>query len=110
MRPIIEKQFPTSRIVTTASYAEALQLVVAGEVTAAALNFHAGKVAAAKLCASDILLPETSFCDLDIGMAFADTVSSGLIDNINRQIEQQRVALSSVMLTQQTSAIIAKGA
>ena len=84
---IINQQFPDIVVVKTENYCTALEAALSETVDAAALNYHVGCYIAERDFSRRFTLPDQPFCNLPLAMAFNNTVSNALIDEINQSLQ-----------------------
>ena len=84
---IITRLYPHMKVLPSANYSEALELVVKGEVDAAALNYHVGKNMVLDRYPGKFVIPKEMFQELDLAVAFKDDAPGELLDFFNDRIE-----------------------
>jgi polar amino acid transport system substrate-binding protein len=101
---LVRQSAPSVKLLVTADYEETLARVVAGDADAAALNFHAGRVVAARSFGKQITVPDQMFATGQLAVAvrkgqlqdFLAQLSSGLAmvraDGTSQQIEKRWLA------------------
>jgi len=65
----IQRTAPRVKLMVTADYEESLARLMAGEADAAALNYQAGAIFAARLYPGQITVPHAMFLELPLGVA-----------------------------------------
>jgi ABC-type amino acid transport substrate-binding protein len=82
----IQANFPTVHVVSTASYQESLDRVLAGKADAAALNIQEGANVVSKSYAGKISVPTAAFLDEPLVLAVLKGRNADLVDRINAGI------------------------
>lgn len=87
---LINAMFPQIAVQCATDYRAALELVIAGSVDAAALNFHVGRVQAARDFPDLFELPAEPFCRLPLALAVALGKPSYLLPQFDTALTSMR--------------------
>jgi ABC-type amino acid transport substrate-binding protein len=79
----IERTAPAVKLVVTRDYEESLARLVTGEADAAALNYHVGRVLAARLHPGKITMPRTFFSQNATGLGVRKGEQADLLSRMN---------------------------
>jgi len=82
----IQRNFPSVHVVSTGSYQESLDRVLAGQADAAALNIQEGANVVSQSYAGKISVPTASFLDEPLVLAVLKGRHADLVDRINAGI------------------------
>jgi len=81
---IIQRTAPEIKLVVTTSYEESLARLVAGEADAAALDYQAGAIIAARLYPGQVTLPRTKIDEAPLAIAVRKGKDAELLSRLDR--------------------------
>jgi ABC-type amino acid transport substrate-binding protein len=87
----IQKTAPEAKLILTLGYQASLARLVAGDADAAALNYHAGALLAARLYPGKLTIPGTTFLELPMAAAVLKGQNSEFLGRLNGGVAAIRI-------------------